>query len=102
MSRSVEVARRQWADSYESLARAPAGIDQRVHEQIEIVTAALRRRIGGTFTLKELAAVYEGSERWTIAAISERDHRPGWVRTATPAADAAFHLYARGARDYKP
>jgi hypothetical protein len=102
MSRSVELARQQWAESYESLARAPTGIDPRVREQMETVTAELRRRVGSTFTLTELAAAYDDSERWTLTAISERSHRPGSVQTASSAADAAFHLYARGARDYRP
>jgi hypothetical protein len=102
MSRSVELARQQWADSYTSLVREPPGIDARVREQIEVVTAELRRRVGGSFTLTELAAAYDGAERWTLAAIERRCYRPGWVRTASSAADAAFHLYARGARDYEP
>ena len=102
MSRNVELARQQWADSYRSLVGEPPGIDARVREQMEVVTAELRRRVGGSFTLNELASAYDGSERWTLAAIEERCHRPGWVRTASSAADAAFHLYARGARDYQP
>jgi hypothetical protein len=73
-----------------------------VREQVETVIAELRRRVGGTFTLGQLAAAYESSERWTLTAISERCYRPGWVQTASTAADAAFHLYARGARDYRP
>jgi hypothetical protein len=102
MSRSVELARQQWAKSYESLLHTHSGIDPRVREQMETVSAELRRRVGGSFTLTELAAAYENSERWTLTAISERCIRPGWVRTASYAADAAFHLYARGARDYRP
>ena len=102
MSRSVELARQQWATSYERLLKAPSGMDERVSEQMETVTAELRRRVGGSFTLTELAATYEDSERWTLTAISERCSRPGWIRTASSATDAAFHLYARGARDYRP
>jgi hypothetical protein len=100
VSLTVDLARRQWADSYERLAKA--GLDTRVREQVEVVMAELRRRIGAYFTLKELAAAYDDSERWTLEAISERSRRPGWVRTASAAADAAFHLYARGASDYRP
>lgn len=102
MSRNVEVARDQWAESYRALVGDPSRIDARVREQMEVVTAELRRRVGGSFTLAELAAAYDGSERWTLAAIEDRCYRPGWVRTASSAADAAFHLYARGARDYQP
>jgi hypothetical protein len=102
MSRSVELARQQWAKAYESIVKPPSGIDPRVHEQMETVTAELRRRVGGSFTLTELAATYEDSERWTLSAISEHCYRPGWIRTASSATDAAFHLYSRGARDYRP
>ncbi len=35
-------------------------MDAAVREQVETVTAELRRRVGGTFTLGELAAVYAG------------------------------------------
>ena|SRR5687767_4628066 len=101
MTPNVEVARQQWADAYRDLGRDRA-IDSAVREQVDTVIAELRRRVGGTFTLGELAAAYESSERWTLAAISERCYRPGWIRTASSAADAAFHLYARGARDYRP
>ena len=101
MSRSVELARQQWEKSYEGV-QTPSGIDRRVREQMETVTAELRRRVGGSFTLTELAATYEDSERWTLSAISEHCYRPGWIRTASSATDAAFHLYSRGARDYRP
>lgn len=102
MSGNVELARQQWAKSYESLLQHSSGIEPRVREQMETVSAELRRRVGGSFTLTELAATYEDSERWTLTVISERCYRPGWVQTASTAADAAFHLYARGARDYRP
>jgi hypothetical protein len=102
MQSDVELARQQWAESYDVLARSPSGIDPGVREQMETVAAELRRRVGGSFTLRELAAAYEDSERWTLTAISERCRRPGWIRTASTASDAAFHLYARGARDYRP
>ncbi len=102
MSRSVELARQQWAESYESLVRAPTGLDPRVREQMEMVTDQLRRRVGSVFTLTELVSAYDDSDRWVLTEISERSHRPNWVQTASSAADAAFHLYARGARDYRP
>ena len=66
------------------------------------MTAELRRRIGSSFTLAELADAYDRSERWTMTVIEERCGGPGWMRTAASAADTAFHLYARGARDYRP
>ena len=61
----------------------------------------LTRRIGQTFTLAELAALYQGSDRWALETIDDAfpGERPGNVSTA---ADAAFDLYARRASDYEP
>ena len=101
MTTRVELVRQHWEDSYRKLVREP-GIDAGVREQVETVTSELRRRIGSSFTLGELADVYDASDRWALTAIAEQCARPGWVRTAASAADAAFHLYARGARDYQP
>jgi hypothetical protein len=99
----VTLARQEWSDAYRNL-RGDAGrdIEPRVIDQMDAVTVELRRRIGGAFTLEELADVYGGSDSWARHAIAERDSRPSWVRTAALATDAAFHLYARGARDYRP
>jgi hypothetical protein len=101
---SVDLARQQWEEGYrrvEAQAAEPA-LYGRLLAQVETVTGEIRRRLGGPFTLAELADLYSRSERWWIDAIAESDGRPGWERSATTAADAAFHLYARGAQDYRP
>ncbi|MGI8421989.1 MAG: hypothetical protein ACR2MU_06990 [Gaiellaceae bacterium] len=71
--------------------------------QVDAVSAELRRRLGSTFTLTELAAAYNGAERWSrdaIAASMPADTH--WAGTVSLAEDAAFHLYQRGAVDYAP
>ena len=68
---------------------------------LEAVTAELRKRLGTTFTLAELVEVYAGVEDWARATLAERG-APGWPRDVTLVADEAFHLYARGATDYRP
>jgi hypothetical protein len=99
----VVVARQQWNDAFREIAPGrPPAVDEHVVEQIEVVTEELRRRIGGSFTLAELADVYDGAERWALHAIASRSSGQTWVRTASTATDAAFHLYARGARDFQP
>ena len=75
---------------------------ERLYTQLDAVTAELRRRIGVTFTLGELAEAYAGSERWASEAVAEHAPVPGWTRTLALVGDAAFHLYARGAVDYSP
>lgn len=104
MTDRVDLARQQWEHAYRELAgrQGAVPIDRAVQEQIDVVREELRRRLGGPFTLAELADVYDTSARWSVDAISERSSRPGWSRSAATATDAAFYLFAQGARDYQP
>jgi hypothetical protein len=100
----VESARREWEDGYRLLHDEAQRGDhpERLLAQVDAVTAELRRRVGGTFTLRELAAAYTGAERWSRSAVAERAPAPGWPRTLSLVEAAAFHEYARGAQDYEP
>lgn len=100
----VESARRAWEDGfrrYREEARDPVAAG-RLDRHLELVTAELRRRIGATFTLAQLAAAYPGAERWTREVVAEHAPTAGWALTLSIVEDAAFHLYARGAVDYQP
>lgn len=103
MSADVEGARRDWELGYRRLLEVTGepGAAEPLHRQLEAATDALRRRVGATFTLAELAAVYAGSEGWMRAALGDR---PAAVAVGNLAIveDAAFHLYSRGAVDYAP
>jgi hypothetical protein len=101
---TVSAARLEWeqgdrrfAEEAHDAARADA-----LHRQRDAVLDELRRRVGGIFTLGELAAAYESSERWVSEVIEERAPSRGGARTVSVAADAAFHAYSRGAQDYAP
>jgi hypothetical protein len=100
----VESARRDWEEGYrrvlEHARDSPSG--ERLHAQVEAVLAELRRRLGGTFTLRELAGAYAAAEQWSRDAVAERAPSPGWPRTHSIVEAAAFHLYALGAQDYQP
>ena len=105
MEGSVELARQHWAEGYRRLVRAKDGeplLHTRMLEQVDVVTAELRARVGKTFTLAELTAAYSGADVWARAAVEEHAESPDWLSSASTATDAAFHLYARGARDYRP
>jgi hypothetical protein len=104
VSVDVESARRDWADGYRRLldgSRDRAHTD-RLHHQVDVVTAELRKRVGVTFTTAELAAMYGSADTWARETVGEHAPVPGWVRDLATATDAAFHLYARGAVDYEP
>jgi hypothetical protein len=100
----VESSRREWEEGHRLLQEEARRSNQpeRLLAQVEAVTAELRRRVGGTYTLRELADAYAGAERWSRAAVAERAPAPGWPRTLSLVEAAAFHEYARGAQDYEP
>lgn len=104
MAIALDVVRREWEDGYrrfEAASRDPVAAD-RLRVQLDVVSDELRRRVGQTFTLGELAAAYERADAWARHAVSERAATPGWPRTLAIVEDAAFHLYQRGAVDYSP
>lgn len=100
----VDTARHQWEEGDRRLTASVS--DQDAYEtllaQVEVVTEALRRRIGEHFTLAQLADLYGGDDGWVYEAVAERAGRPGWTAKVSVAQDAAFHRYARGATDYVP
>ena len=100
---NVELARQQWDEGYRRFTELTR--DARRAEllaQVEALLDELRRRIGSAFTLQELAETYHGAERWAYETLAERAETPGWTASATTALDAAYHVYARAARDYAP
>ena len=104
MALVLDAVRREWKDGYrrfEAASRDPVTGD-RLRLQLDVVTDELRKRVGQTFTLDELAGAYERSDSWTRHVVSEHAATPGWPRTVSLVADAAFHLYQRGAVDYAP
>jgi hypothetical protein len=101
---TLETTRHEWEEGYLRL-EAAAGDRQRYAQllaELELVLDQLRRRIGQTFTLDQLAAAYAGAERWVQEALAEHAAAPGWPTRLTTVQDAAFHVYSRGAVDYRP
>ena len=73
---------------------------ERLLEQLAIITDELRKQVGQTYTLEELAAAYRGAERWAREAVEERAPSAGWPRDLALVVAAAFYAYQRGAVDY--
>ena len=103
MSADLESARLEWEQAYRDLAEAARDpvLEERLRMQLDAVTTELRRRVGGTFTLRELADAYVVADGWAREVLAEQS-APGWPRTQALVQGAAFHLYARGAVDYEP
>jgi hypothetical protein len=104
MEQDLDGVRRDWEEGYRRLEAASRSEAQEetLRHQFEVVSAELRRRVGGTFTLAMLASAYSTSDAWTRQAIEEHAATPGWARSVAMVGDAAFHVYARGAVDYTP
>ena len=101
---ALDQTRREWEQGHRRLQQeiheSPHG--EAVLDELEAGTAELRRRVGQTFTLAELADAYSASEAWTREAVAEAEPASGWPRRLATVTDAAFYLYARGAVDYEP
>lgn len=104
MAPSVETSRQQWAEGNRRLESQASDPDLygRLLAQLEVATDELRKRVGETFTLAQLAEAYDAADGWMREAVEERAAAPGWSRQLSVVQDAAFHLFARGATDYSP
>ena len=100
----LETTRHEWQEGHRRLQAAAADRPRyaRLLRETDIVLEELRRRVGQTFTLDELAAAYDQSDRWAQEAVAERDPAPGWPTRVATVQEAAFHIYSRGAADYRP
>ena len=97
---AVENARHQWEDGYRRL-REHASDEPLYHHllaQVEVLLDELNRRVGQSFTLAELAGAYQDADRWLLEVLPPGS---GAIQVGL-VEDAAFHLYARGAVDYRP
>jgi hypothetical protein len=99
---ALALARHEWEEGdrvLETERRDPARY-RRLVQQVGVVTDELRRRVGGTFTLAELAAAYRDADAWARQEVADRAPGPGWPRDLALVLAAAFHAYQRGAADY--
>ena len=102
----LESARYQWDEGRRRLEEAGTDAARYRHlaALVDAVADELRRRVGQTFTLSELADAYDGAEDWVREVVADHTgarSRAG-VADAALVQDAAFAQYARGATDYEP
>ena len=66
---------------------------------VDLLVAELRRRLGGSFTVEELTALYDRGTDWALdLAVNAAPEVPrAWEAEV---ADAAFARYVREATDY--
>lgn len=91
MHYALENAVSQW-DEGERRVRHDPSLDR----VVSAVVGELRRRLGSTFEIAELAQLYSGDTDWA----SELAHAHSAGAEGVFAVDAAFGRYAREAADY--
>ena len=74
---AVRLARSQWEEGSRRFDEAVKH-DPRLLDGLDAVIDDLRRRVGQTFTLEELAQAYDAAEHWA----AHRDRRPRRVSRA--------------------
>ena len=96
MAYAIENALYQWRDGERrvTLASEPARAD--LEGAVDAVVEELRRRLGSTFVLDELAAFYAEGTDWALELA--RRHASG--TDAATVVDAAFNRYARESSNY--
>lgn len=98
---AVESARFSWQEGLRRLERRGPLTGSRL-ALVEAVHDELRRRVGVTFTLGDLARAYGEAGEWflQLAPRVAPKHPEEW--DPATALDGAFALYARQARDARP
>jgi len=96
----LELIIQQWRTGEQLLAAVPAEQRAAADRVAERIQSELRRRLGGPYTVAELAELYEQGTAWcTDLAYTAAPGAPAaWDPRIT--ADAAFGRYLRGATDY--
>ena len=96
MTYTLENALFQWREGEERLATATEPVRVDLDEVADAIVDELRRRLGSSFVLDELADLYGESTDWA----TELAHRRGAGTDSAAVVDAAFARYAREASDF--
>jgi hypothetical protein len=92
----VENALFQWEEGEARIRQADPRESRELDRAADVVVDELRRRLGGAFTLGELADLYGEGTDWAVAAVQRR-----FLGTdSTSAVNAGFLRFARGAADF--
>jgi hypothetical protein len=96
MAYSMENALFQWREGERRVAGTPEPARADLERAVEVVVDELRKRLGSSFVLDELADLYGDGTDWA----TELATRQGASTDAAIVVDAAFARYAREASNY--
>jgi len=96
MSYALENALYQWREGERRIAGASEPAKADLDGATDVVVEALRRRLGSSFVVNELADLYGRDTDWAL----ELARRNAAGTDAASVVDAAFARYLREAKDY--
>jgi hypothetical protein len=96
MAYGLENAMYQWREGERRVTETPEPARARLDRAVETVVDELRRRLGSSFVVDELAELYGEGTDWATELLIRR----GAGTDAATVVDAAFARYAREASDF--
>ena len=96
MSYAIQNALYQWREGERRIAGAPEPAQADLDAAADVVVEALRRRLGSSFMVDELADLYGRDTDWAL----ELARRNAAGTDAASVVDAAFARYLREAKDF--
>lgn len=95
-----ETAVFDWRAGERRVEEAPPGERSELERVVTAIVAELRRRVGSTFTVDELAAFYDQGTDWCLLVAQRIAPEAPYAWDMATVADAAFHRYLGAAIDY--
>lgn len=97
-------ARRQWREGEGRMDRFSTDSKRRalLESIVDALMQEVQRRIGQTFSMNELANLYEGAEAWAQPIVHAQAPEQVWAWDMGVVMDAAFFRFERRALDYTP
>jgi hypothetical protein len=96
MPYEIENARFQWEDGERRLRQADEPTRNHLDRALWAVLDELRRRVGSSFSMRELADVYAAGTDWADDIAQRKDAGSD----SAAVVDAAFNRYAREASNF--
>src|SRR5215213_2905872 len=96
MAYALENARFQWEEGEQRVRQSDEPARSDLERSVMAVLDELRRRLGSTFAISELADLYGSGTDWADA-IAQRTRA---ASDSSAVVDAAFNRYAREASDF--
>lgn len=97
---SYEAAIQSWREGERRLDRADRAQTRVLERVTQRIFEDLRRRLGSTFGVDELVALYDEGTAWAEGLAMQVAPADPWAWDARTVVDAAFGRYVREASDY--